>query len=264
LGDELCAGTESVSAQALVASGIQWLSKHNAKFIFATHLHDLPEILDMDELRVSVWHLHVDYDPITKKLVYDRTLRPGSGSSMYGLEVARAMDLPFDFIEQALQNRHKITGSKRINESETSSWNRQINRKECELCKSQFTSDLEVHHIIPRSSASKNILEDGTHMNNSSNLIVICQKCHDSVHRDEIIIGDVKITSNGPEREIQYKSDTQETRKKSKWTDDEMEIITQTVKKYTSLSLKSIRCHLETNHSVRISEIMLGKIRKAM
>jgi len=35
LGDELCAGTESTSAQALIASGIQWLTKRKAKFIFA-------------------------------------------------------------------------------------------------------------------------------------------------------------------------------------------------------------------------------------
>jgi DNA mismatch repair ATPase MutS len=37
LGDELCSGTESTSAQALVSAGIQYLSEKNAKFIFATH-----------------------------------------------------------------------------------------------------------------------------------------------------------------------------------------------------------------------------------
>jgi DNA mismatch repair protein MutS len=66
LGDELCSGTESVSAQALVESGIQWLTAKNAKFIFATHLHNLSNITDTD---VEVWHLHVEYDPINKKLV---------------------------------------------------------------------------------------------------------------------------------------------------------------------------------------------------
>jgi DNA mismatch repair protein MutS len=81
LGDELCAGTESISAQALVASGIQWLSARNAKFIFATHLHGLPSVIDISTLGVEVWHLHVEYDPITKKLVYDRSLRPGNGST---------------------------------------------------------------------------------------------------------------------------------------------------------------------------------------
>ena len=284
LGDELCAGTESISAQALVASGIQWLSKHNSKFIFATHLHDLPEILDISQLGVEVWHLHVDYDPITKKLVYDRTLRRGSGSTLYGLEVARAMDLPFDFIEQALINRHKITGSKRVDEAISSNWNRDIVRKECEICKSQITDKLEVHHIRERSQAVNGILQDGTHMNNSSNLIVICQKCHDKVHNNEIDIGDMKVTSNGMERTISNTVNTKSEEmwtdvssnsdssdkspqttaknKKSKWSDEELKIITDTLKKYTSLSLKSVRHHLDSTHSIEISEAMLGKIKR--
>ncbi len=284
LGDELCAGTESISAQALVASGIQWLSSKDAKFIFATHLHDLPEILDTKHLGVNVWHLHVDYDPVTKKLVYDRSLRPGSGSSMYGLEVARAMDLPFDFIEQALQNRHRIIGSSRLNEASSSSWNSQIIRKECEICKSQITSDLEVHHITPRSTTKNSILPDGTHMNNKQNLIVICQICHDKVHNDMIVIGEIKNTSDGLQRSIQtvldekkHNEDTSESEthiseesmssktikhKKSKWTEEEIDIIKKTLHKYKSQSLKGIRQKLESEYSIMISETILAKYRK--
>lgn len=276
LGDELCAGTESISAQALVASGIQWLSAKNAKFIFATHLHDLPELLDTKKLGVDVWHLHVDYNPVTKKLVYDRSLRPGSGSSMYGLEVARAMDLPFDFIEQALQNRHRIIGSSRLNEASTSSWNSQIIRKECEICKSQITSDLEVHHIMARSLSKNNILPDGTHMNNKQNLIVICQVCHDKVHADEISIGEVKVTSEGIERVIQINNNTSESEsllseesvnkknKKSKWSEEELETIKIILQKYKSQSLKGIRQKLESDYSIMISEAVLGRFRKEL
>ncbi len=277
LGDELCAGTESISAQALVASGIQWLSERKAKFIFATHLHDLPELINTKELCVEVWHLHVDYDPYTKKLVYDRSLRPGSGSTLYGLEVARAMDLPFDFIEQALKNRHKIMGSTRINDAEKSAWNTNIIRKECEVCHKAITSELEVHHIKPRQGSVNGILQDGTHMNDSRNLIVICQVCHDKVHSDKIVIGDIKITSDGAERAItkneelwsSSSSDTQshpsitESKKKGKWSDDELKTISDTLKKYTTLSLKSIRSYLEEEYDIKISESMLGKMRKS-
>lgn len=280
LGDELCAGTESISAQALVASGIQWLSERKAKFIFATHLHDLPELLDTKQLGVEVWHLHVDYDPYTKKLVYDRTLRPGSGSTLYGLEVARAMDLPFEFIEQALKNRHKIIGSTRVNDAVVSGWNQEIIRKECEVCHKKITSELEVHHIKPRVEAVNGILQDGTHMNNARNLIVICQLCHDKVHSDKIIIGDVKITSDGAKRDIKrndeiWSSSSSETsvqlkqtgdtsnenKKKCKWGDNELKTISDTLNKYTTLSLKSIRCHLEDEYDIKISETMLGKMR---
>jgi len=206
LGDELCAGTESVSAQSLVLSGIQWLSTRNAKFIFATHLHGLADMLSCQNepkcSEVQVWHLHVEYDPITKKLIYDRALRPGSGSTLYGLEVAQAMDLPFEFIEQALQNRHRIIGSKCQENVSKSYWNSEIIRKECEICKTQICSELEVHHIVPRAMAINNILEDGSHMNEKRNLIVICQSCHDKVHANKIEIGPLQITSDGPERVI--------------------------------------------------------------
>ena len=270
LGDELCAGTESISAQALVASGIQWLSGRNAKFIFATHLHDLPNVINTSDLGVEVWHLHVEYDPITKKLVYDRSLRPGSGSTLYGLEVARAMDLPFEFIEQALKNRHQIMGSVKQEEASVSSWNTEIVRKECEVCHKVMTSDLEVHHIKPRASAENGVLEDGSHMNDKRNLIVICQKCHDEVHAGTVEIGEVKMTSNGPEREIIKEESSvsskeeKKSQKKSKWSDEELKTIVDTLRKYSTLSLKSVRAHLSSKHEIEISEAVLGKMRKEL
>jgi len=275
LGDELCAGTESISAQALVSSGIQWLSARNAKFIFATHLHDLPNIINTIKLGVEVWHLHVEYDPITKKLIYDRSLRPGNGSTLYGLEVARAMDLPFEFIEQALKNRHEIMGSTSQQNAIVSSWNTEIVRKECEVCHKAITSNLEVHHIKERASAISGILDDGSHMNDKRNLIVICEKCHDKTHAGSIIIGDVKVTSDGPEREIiiqdnnsvnsiNSKSSEKKTIKKSKWSDDELETINNTLRKYTTLSIKSIRGNLSSKYGIEISEGILGKMRKEL
>jgi DNA mismatch repair protein MutS len=265
LGDELCAGTESISAQALVASGIQWLSERNAKFIFATHLHDIPNIIDIDKLGVEVWHLHVEYNPITKKLVYDRSLRPGNGSSLYGLEVARAMDLPFEFIEQALKNRHTIMNSTTQLNAISSSWNNEIVRKECEVCHKTITNNLEVHHIVPRSSAVNGILENGTHMNDKRNLIVICNICHDNAHNGKLHIGNVKMTSDGPERDIIKVSESTVTHnKKSKWSDEEYNTIVNTLKKYSTLSLKSIRANLSSKHDINISETILGRIRKEL
>ena len=269
LGDELCAGTESVSAQALVASGIQWLAARNAKFIFATHLHDLPNVINTKELGVEVWHLHVEYDPVTQKLVYDRSLRPGSGSTLYGLEVARAMDLPFEFIEQALKNRHSIMGSTTQLDATAAAWNTEVVRKECEVCHKKIISDLEVHHITPRAEAKDGILTDGSHMNDKRNLIVICQKCHDEVHAGKTVLGDVKMTSDGIERIIQSKEtlhiqDNIHSKRKGKWSEEDMETILNTLKKYTTLSLKSIRAQLSSKHSIEISEAALGKIRKEL
>ena len=269
LGDELCSGTESVSAQALVASGIQWLSVRDAKFIFATHLHDLPQYIHTEELGVKVWHLHVEYHPVTKKLVYDRSLRSGNGSTLYGLEVARAMDLPFEFIEQALTNRHKMMGSTKQIDASVSSWNREIIRKECEVCQKPTVRDLEVHHIQPRSSATDSILPDGTAMNDKSNLMVLCEECHDRVHAGTVSLGAVQMTSDGPVRDIQVTLTTSAPKsttplKKGKWTDEEMELVTSMLKQYSALSLKSIRALLSSKYGLEMSESVLGKIRREL
>ncbi len=290
LGDELCAGTESISAQALIASGIQWLSKRNTKFIFATHLHDLPQIINTEALNVSIWHLHVHYDPITKKLIYDRQLRQGPGSSIYGLEVARAMDLPMEFIEAAIENRHKIIGSTTLQAAKSSNWNKDIIRKECEICKKNVTSELEVHHIVERNSAKNNKIDDGTSVHSIKNLIVVCQSCHDKHHNGEIQIGNLVQTSMGQEREIIYnnlnlpKSSDQatslgsqeyrgsqgsqeisvnnKTPKNNKYREEELIIIKNMVSEYKNLSLKVLKNLLYQKYDISISEANIGKIRK--
>ena len=259
LGDELCAGTESISAQALVSSGIQWLSKRNAKFIFATHLHSLPTLFDPRKEKVEVWHLHVEYDPVTQKIIYDRSLRPGSGSTLYGLEVARAMDLPAEFIEQALQNRHRIVGSASQEDAAPSSWNKDIVRRMCETCQKPIVRELEVHHIQHRATAQNQIVPDGSHMNDKRNLIVLCQTCHDAIHAGQLHIGELQMTSNGPERIVERVA---EGKKKGKWTEEELETVKDTLQKYSSLSLKSIRAHLSSKHSIEISETVLSKMRR--
>jgi DNA mismatch repair ATPase MutS len=72
-----------------------------------------------------VFHLRV-IRTLEGKLIYDRTILPGSGSSTYGLEVAKAMGLPFSFMERAHTIRDRIGGEKSVQ----SSWNSDILQKE--------------------------------------------------------------------------------------------------------------------------------------
>ena len=48
--------------------------------------------MDLDcvanQAKLGVWHLKVKYDAVRDILVYDRSLHKGSGSSLYGIEVA--------------------------------------------------------------------------------------------------------------------------------------------------------------------------------
>ena len=97
-------------------------------------------------------------------------------------------------------------------------------------------------------------------MNDKRNLIVLCEACHDKIHAGTLVVGDIQLTSNGPERVIQVVQP--HITKKGKWTEEEIEIVKSTLKKYTSLSLKSIRAQLSSKHSIEMSETVLGKMKK--
>jgi len=263
LGDELCSGTESVSAMALVSAGIQWLSERKTKFIFATHLHDLPTLLDPAALKLKIWHLHVEYDPVSHKLVYDRTLLPGPGSTLYGLEVARAMDLPLEFLELAQQQRHKLLHSSSHLDAKPSSYNSLVRRSACEVCGSPAA--LEVHHIEQQASATNGILPSGIPMNDVANLVVLCAACHDKHHADTLEVLPLVQTSDGLER-----SETQSTRtkstatKKGKWSEEEMAQIHQLLNKYKTASLKGVAYQLKEQFGIEISSQALGAIRRTL
>ena len=203
LGDELCSGTESVSATALVAAGIQTLLKKKARFLFATHFHGLTDVFKELPEGLAVWHLRVRYDPATEKLVYERHLEPGPGSTLYGLEVARALDLPADFMELAVSYRRGLVGSASDAAAPASRWNRVIRRRFCEVCGHEAVRDLEVHHIRERNEAGAGgYFDDGSHMNHVRNLVVLCEECHDKHHRGELEVGPMRQTSQGLQREV--------------------------------------------------------------
>jgi DNA mismatch repair protein MutS len=256
LGDELCSGTESVSATALVAAGLIWLHNKKSSFIFATHYHGLNDIQKIKSLEnLKIYHLKVYYDNIKDLLVYDRNLEEGPGNTYYGLEVAKAMNIPFEYLDLAQEIRKEI-----LKEGTRSSpYNSKLLVKECEVCKCSIQNMLEVHHIIEQKESDENgFLPDGTHKNHLRNLIVLCQKCHDSYHSGKISIKQGKQTSNGEEREIIESNN----KKVSKWKNEELEIIHSYLKKYTNLNMKRIAFDLEHNEDIKISESSLRSIKK--
>ena len=187
LGDELCSGTESVSAKSIFVAGIQSLLKKQSTFLFATHLH---EIVEYDEIRneplLTLKHLAVIYDRENQQLIYDRKIRDGPGSNMYGLEVCRSLHLPREFIEAADELRKKYNPSfDSILLSRTSKYNSKKVRNLCEMC--GLTMSTEVHHLIPQQMADEKGFirkEDGTifHKNHLANLQSVCENCHRLCH----------------------------------------------------------------------------------
>jgi DNA mismatch repair protein MutS len=266
LGDELCSGTESVSATSLVAAGIQFLHTKQTRFVFATHLHDLNKLHEISSLpHLGIWHLRVHYEAATDRLIYDRTLHRGPGGTLYGLEVARAMHLPFDILKQASVFRKSLLGEESLEESSPSAWNSLVIRKECELCKCAIVRELEVHHIQPRASAIHGKFQDGTSMNNLRNLIVVCQKCHDKHHSGELEIGPQKQTSNGPQRmAVTSFSEPTSKKVKVKWSEEELEAIEQYLRMYPHLSISRLVYDLRQTKDIIITESALRKIKNSL
>ena len=251
LGDELCSGTESVSATAIVAAGIEWLHKAGSKFVLATHLHDLTKIESIQSLpSLSIWHLHVEYNHARDILIYHRDLKPGPGSSMYGLEVARALHLPKDMIESAFKIRRQLTGETAIEDIHTSQWNSQLIKKSCELCGS-FTK-LHAHHIQERHEAIHNRNKDGTALHDLRNLVVLCNSCHEKQHSGNESIGSVIDTSEGSILDINPKQT-----KKSMFTPEILDVIRETRAKSNNIPLKLLVFKLEKEHGIHITEKQL-------
>ena len=254
LGDELCSGTESVSATALVASGIIWLINKEVSFIFATHLHGLNNLRQIKELNnLKISHLKVHYDPIKDILIYDRNLASGPGNTYYGLEVAKAMDIPFEYLELAHQIRKDILETKET----VSPYNKNCIVEKCENCACSIHHMLEVHHINPQKNADKKgFFTDGKHKNSLTNLIVVCAKCHDEYHAGNLQIGKLKSTSNGPQRIIDNNSNEYDSTMK--------DIIKSYLIKYPTLSYKRIAFELESNDDIKVSEHYLRQLRSAL
>jgi len=204
LGDELCSGTETISAISIFVAGIQRLYKCRSSFIFATHLHeivDYEEILEMKTVHLK--HMEVIYNKETDTLIYNRKLKDGSGANVYGLEVCKSLNLPQDFLDSANEIRLKYnTEGKSMLSLKQSRYNANKIVNMCEKCGKN--EGKEVHHLQHQADANKDgiiITSDSVfHKNNLANLMTLCEKCHDEIHKKGIKHKKVK-TSKGKKLE---------------------------------------------------------------
>jgi DNA mismatch repair protein MutS len=187
LGDELCSGTETISAISIFVAGIQRLYQAKSSFIFATHLH---EIVDYEEVRemttVHLKHMEVIYNKEQDMLIYNRKLKDGSGANVYGLEVCKSLNLPTDFLESANKIRLKYnTDGNSMLSLKQSRYNANKIVSLCEKCGKNMGT--EVHHLQHQADAN----EDGIitnsdsifHKNSLANLMTLCEDCHNEIHK---------------------------------------------------------------------------------
>ena len=198
LGDEISHGTETYSALSIVSAAIKRLSDIGSYFIFATHLHQLTEIKAINDLKNIIFlHLGVSYDEENDRLVYNRKLQTGSGSTLYGLEFAKALHLDKKFLDEAYKIRKELT--KEFSEIELlkkrrkSRYNKSVYLTKCAICNEIVE---EVHHIAPKAKAKDGFI-DHFKANHKFNLIPLCSKHHKMVHEGKLIINGFVMTEEG-------------------------------------------------------------------
>ena len=195
LGDELCSGTEMVSAISIFVSGLEELNKKQNSFIFATHFHDITKmenILQMEKVKLK--HMKVIYNNETDCLEYDRKLMDGPGNSNYGLEVCRSLHMPQIFLDRAYAIRKEIDPeSKSILDQNTSKYSPNKIRGNCEMCN---LPGVDIHHLIPQMDANNRGFIGSVPKNHPANLMNVCKKCHDKFTKNNTHIRRKK-TTNG-------------------------------------------------------------------
>lgn len=197
LCDEMCKGTETNSSISLVTVTLLKLLNDNAKFFFTSHLHDITKMdIIKNNSKVKICHLAVSIK--NGDIIFERQLKSGSGSELYGLEVAKTLldnneliDMAFDIRNDLINNNTSIISNKK------SVYNKKKHVKKCEICNS--TRNLETDHIVPQCEADENgFLESQSHHKNESfNLAILCKSCHLKKTQGQIIIHGYKDGLNG-------------------------------------------------------------------
>ena len=263
LGDELCSGTESISALSIFSSSVIKLNEYGSNFVFATHLHELCKIKKIMELEnVKMFHLKVICDDKTGELIYDRKLEDGSGPAIYGLEVCKAMDMDSDFIKLSEEIRKGLLEiPSKILEEKKSHYNSEIYIHECYICKEKAD---DVHHIKFQCTANENnIIDEYIVKDTKSNLVPLCKNCHIKVHSNLIEIYGYIQTSNGVKLDykINNKKDLIDIKKKNKkLTDEQIKLIQSIKAENNRLTQKNLRVYLEKTHELKISIATIGKV----
>jgi DNA mismatch repair ATPase MutS len=216
LGDEICHGTETISAVSLVASAIIRLTHQQSNFLFATHLHQLSQMERITQLdNVKMYHLKVHFDEQSGQLIYDRHLVEGSGSPIYGLEVAKAMDLDQQYISLANEIRKELMDMTPLVPIKKSKYNADVYIGKCGIPECRNNAET-THHINFQSNANQQGFIDDLQKNHKSNLIPLCRQCHDMLHDEQVghwryIIKGYVMTSNG--LQLDYRKVCNESKK---------------------------------------------------
>jgi DNA mismatch repair protein MutS len=185
LCDELCSGTERPSAVGIVTSIVNHLKMKESFFIMSSHFHDLVNTIK------DIPFLHFKVIVRDNKLIFDRHLEYGSGDILYGIEIAKCLGLNINVVNDAFSIRDKLMETNQeLASTKTSRYNSKVIIENCCICQSKKA--LHTHHIAFQCQSDKNGMIGIIHKNKKHNLVVLCEECHNKVHREELIINGYK------------------------------------------------------------------------
>lgn len=176
LGDELCSGTERLSATAIITAGIEVLHENRCRFVLATHQHDVADMVSQPEIDIKHLHVSTDRDGC---LVYERKLRDGVGARTYGVTVCRSLGMPDRFLERADGVMRRLQGIDPAYalSAKRSNYNSGVYMGACERCRRRPAA--HTHHRDPQATAAVRV------KNAAHNLEALCAECHDAHHKLE-------------------------------------------------------------------------------
>jgi len=262
LGDEICKGTEETSALSIVSASIMRFCKNNVNFILATHFHKLCEIEEINNLKnIKFMHLTVDFnnDNDNKGIIYGRKLKDGTGSNLYGIEIANYIIEDDLFIENAKSIRNILLNkNNEILSNKTSNYNSHLYMDKCIICEDNGMSyPLDTHHI-----KEQNTFDDyDINKDKLSNIVVLCKKHHDSVHNGNLEINGYIYTTIGKKLEYNFKENNEKKVSKKKFNEEQIKVI-----KDLALELKDQQqfCKIMIKElkkkDINISQSILNKI----
>lgn len=202
LSDELCRGTEVNSSCAIVATTLLHLMKTNTKFFFTTHLHNLVNVQQLNKTYINTCHISVDTKP-DGTIVFERTLQPGSGSDLYGLEVCKSIIQNSEFIDIAFDIRNDImSNATNVIDKGRSRYNKKKIVDHCQVCNhkpKRGEVPLDTHHINEQKNCDDRgfVNDKHFHKNNTYNLVSLCKRCHQKIDTGELVITGYKSSTSG-------------------------------------------------------------------
>lgn len=256
LGDELCSGTESISALSIITAGLNTLCERKSSFIFTSHLHELTKLEEVKSLNnLEIFHLKIDYDRVNDILIYDRKLEKGSGPSIYGLKVCEAMGLSTEFMNFANKIQNKLENN--TTDIKLSQYNTNVFMNECKICLKKGES-LETHHIKDQKYADSNNMISHHHKNIKHNLVPLCKACHLKVTNHELIVTGWKETSRG--KILEWKKAEKKLSVNKKFTHNQVEYILELRSKNKCISQKDFLKKIEIENDIKLSPSTFKKM----